>query len=165
LDGFGFELYGPVRIPRWFIAEDRLFFMANYESLRRRQSTQAIYSVPTAAMFTGNFSGLSSTIYDPTNKTPFAGNIIPSSRFDPISQKLLKYYTSSNVAGAGNSLLNNYVRPQSSPNNRDGFVLRMDFVESSKSQWSGRYSWGDENTASEGLTLDGSKLLTNYEQY
>ena len=41
----------------------------------------------------------------------------------------------------------------------------MDFIESSRSQWSGRYSWGDENSANEGLTLDGTKLLTNYEQY
>ena len=162
---YGFELDGPVRIPKLFNGKDKLFFMANYEALRRRQSTQSIYSVPTAAMFTGNFGALSNTIYDPSNKTPFAGNIIPSTRFDPISQKLLKYYTPSNVPGAGNSLLNNYVRPQSSPNNRDGFVLRVDFVEASKSQWSGRYSWGDENTSSEGLTLDGSKLITNYDQY
>ena len=41
----------------------------------------------------------------------------------------------------------------------------MDFVESSKSQWTGRYSWGDENQASQGLSITGSKILTNYEQY
>ena len=41
----------------------------------------------------------------------------------------------------------------------------MDFVESSKSQWTGRYSWGDENQASTGLSSTGSKILTNYEQY
>ena len=109
--------------------------MANYEAFRRRQSFQSIYSVPTAAMFGGNFSGLNTTIYDPTNKQPFAGNIIPSSRFDPISQKLLPYYASANVPGAG--LTSNYVKSNAAPFNRDGFVLRMDFVESSKSQWSG----------------------------
>ena len=114
-------------------------------------------------MFGGNFSGLNTTIYDPTNKQPFAGNIIPSSRFDPISQKLLPYYAAANVAGTG--LSNNFVRSDAAPVNRDGFVLRMDFVESSKSQWSGRYSWGDENQASQGLTLDGTKIITNYEQY
>ena len=41
----------------------------------------------------------------------------------------------------------------------------MDFVESSKSQWSGRYSWGDENQSSNGLGGLGSKIVTNYEQY
>src|SRR4051794_7672588 len=41
----------------------------------------------------------------------------------------------------------------------------MDFIESSKSQWSGRYSWGDENQSNTGINLDGSKVLTNFEQY
>ena len=41
----------------------------------------------------------------------------------------------------------------------------MDFVESAKSQWTGRYSWGDENQSSTGISITGSKILTNYEQY
>jgi hypothetical protein len=41
----------------------------------------------------------------------------------------------------------------------------MDFNESSKSQWTGRYNWGDENQSNEGLAGAGSKILTNYEQY
>src|SRR5206468_10519526 len=94
-----------------------------------------------------------------------AGNIIPTSRFDPISQQLLPYYAAANVAGAGSSLANNFVRSSAAPLNRDGFVLRMDFVESPKSQWSGRYSWGDENQASQGINLDGTKILPNYAQY
>lgn len=160
---YGFEIDGPVRIPKLFNGQNKLFFMANYEALRRRQNFQSLYSVPTAAMFTGNFSGLNTTIYDPTTKTPFPGNIIPSSRLDPTSQKLLAYYPPANIAG--NGLQSNYVRSAASPNNRDGFILRMDFIESPKSQWSGRYSWGDENSFSEGLTLDGTKIITNYEQY
>jgi hypothetical protein len=160
---FGFEMDGPVRIPKLFNGKSRLFFMANYEALRRRQNFQSIYSVPTPAMFGGDFSGLNTTIYDPTNKAPFAGNVIPGNRIDPISQKLLKYYAPANVPGSG--LTNNYTRSTAAPNNRDGFVLRMDFVESSKSQWAGRYSWGDENQSTQGLTLDGTKIITNYEQY
>src|SRR3989441_1607908 len=112
---YGFEIDGPIRIPKLFNGQNKLFFMANYEALRRRQSFQSIYSVPTSAMFGGNFSGLNTTIYDPTNKTPFAGNIIPSSRFDPTSQKLLPYYAAANVAGAGSSLTNNFVRSSAAP--------------------------------------------------
>ncbi|MEK7832618.1 MAG: hypothetical protein AAB401_16115, partial [Acidobacteriota bacterium] len=39
------------------------------------------------------------------------------------------------------------------------------FIESPKSQWMGRYNWGDENTSTQGLNLAGTKVLTNYEQY
>ena len=50
--------------------------------------------------------------------------------------------------------------------NRDGFVLRMDFVESAKSQWSGRYSWGRRRgNPRRPSTSSGSKITTGYEQY
>jgi hypothetical protein len=160
---FGFELEGPVRIPKLFNGRDRLFFMGNYEVFRQRQNFQSIYTVPTAAMFAGDFSGIAATIYDPANKTPFAGNIIPQNRIDPISKKLLQYYPAANVATT--LLANNFVRSGAAPINKDQFILRMDFVESAKSQWSGRYSWGDENQSNTGLTLDGTKILTNFEQY
>ena len=160
---FGFELDGPIRIPKLFNGRDKLFFMANYEAFRRRQNFQSIYTVPTAAMFTGDFSATGKVIYDPTTKLPFQNDRIPANRLDPVSAKLLSYFPAANVPGAG--LSNNYVRSDSAPVNRDGFVLRMDYVESSKSQWSGRYSWGSENQSTQGLTLDGSKIIIGYEQY
>jgi Carboxypeptidase regulatory-like domain len=159
---FGFELDGPVRIPRLFNGQDRLFFMSNYEALRRRQSVLNTFTVPTARMFQGDFSELlpSTVIYDPNTGQPFPGNIIPANRLDPISLKFLKYYNSANTLTT-----NNYAQTSSQPFNRDGFVLRLDFIESPKSQWMGRYNWGDENTSAQGLNLAGSKVLTNYEQY
>jgi hypothetical protein len=160
---YGFEIDGPVRIPKLFNGRDRLFFMANDEWLKRRQTLQSTYTVPLPEIFKGDFSRLGTLIYDPATKTQFTGNVIPASRLDPISQKLLNYYNSANIATAG--LSRNYVQPSSAPQNRDGFVLRMDFVESAKSQWTGRYSWGDENQTSQGLSLSGTKILTNYEQY
>ncbi|HSU30180.1 MAG TPA: TonB-dependent receptor [Bryobacteraceae bacterium] len=163
---YGFEIDGPIRIPKLFDGRNRLFFMANDEWKAQRQNSQSTYSVPTAAMFGGDFSGISSVIYDPATaatgtKTPFPGNRIPSNRIDPISKKFLNYYVPANLPG----LSNNYTQMNSFPNNRDAFTLRMDFVESAKSQWSGRYSWGDENQASTGISITGSKILTNYEQY
>lgn len=159
---YGFEVDGPVRIPRLFNGRDKLFFMTNYEALRREQSVLNTFTVPTAKMFTGDFSELlpSTIIYDPTTGQPFAGNIIPGNRLDPISLKFLKYYNSANVLGT-----NNFAQTSSQPLNRDGFVLRIDFIESSKSQWMGRYNWGDENTSTQGLNLAGTKVLTNYKQY
>src|SRR5437016_3156054 len=164
---YGFELDGPVRIPKLFDGRNKLFFMANDEWKVQRQNSQATYSVPTAAMFTGDFSALGTTIYDPDTganggtKTPFSGNKIPSSRIDPISKKFLNYYVPSNLPG----LSRNYTQMNSFPNNRDAFTLRMDFIESVKSEWTGRYSWGDENQSSTGISVTGSKILTNYEQY
>src|SRR5205085_2711626 len=100
---YGFELDGPVRIPRLYNGTDKLFFMANYEALRRRQNFLSTYSVPTPAMFKGDFSELcagqspcspNATIYDPSTKQAFPGNKIPSERLDPFSLRILNYYNS-----------------------------------------------------------------------
>ncbi len=53
---YGFEIDGPVSIPKLFNGKNRLFFMANDEWLVQRQNQQSTYNVPTAAMFGGNFS-------------------------------------------------------------------------------------------------------------
>src|SRR4051812_12329568 len=105
---YGFEVDGPVRIPGLFDGRDKLFFMGNFEGLRRRQTTQNTFTVPSAKMFNGDFSEiLSSTIiYDPLTGQPFPGNVIPASRIDPISKDLLTYYHSSTLPG----LTNNYVQ-------------------------------------------------------
>lgn len=158
---YGFEIDGPVRIPKIFNGRNRLFFMANDEWKTQRQNSQSLYTVPTAAEEAGNLGALSAVIYDPTTKTPFPGNVIPTNRLDPISQKFLNYYAPAALPTA----VNNYPLFVSSPLNRDGFTVRMDFVESSKSQWTGRYSWGTEDQSSTGLGGVGSKILTNYDQY
>jgi hypothetical protein len=161
---YGFEMDGPIRIPHLFDGRDKLFFMSNYEALRQRKSVLNTFSVPTAAMFGGNFSALlpSTIIYDPGTGLPFPGNIIPTNQIDPISAKFLNYYHSATIPGL---LAQNYTQNSNQPLNRDGFVLRLDYIESSKSQWMGRYNWGDENQSVQNLGLAGQKVLTNYEQY
>ena len=163
---YGFEVDGPVYIPKLFNGRNKLFFMANDEWLVQRQSIQQAYNVPTEAMFNGDFSQLLSrntVIYDPTTKAPFANNIIPPSSISPYSKALMKYYNSATIATP--DLTKDYVQNLGSPFNRDAFVLRMDFVESAKSQWSGRYSWGDENQTNDTINVSGAKIITNYEQY
>jgi len=160
---YGFELDGPVYIPKLYNGRNRLFFMANDEWLVQRQNFQQAYNVPTPAMFNGDFRQLlpNTIIYDPTTKAPISDNMLPPTSISPYSKALLKYYNSSTLPG----LTNNYVQSNAAPLNRDGFVLRMDFVESAKSQWSGRYSWGDENQSNQTINVSGSNLLINYEQY
>src|SRR3954468_23485870 len=152
---FGYEVDGP-------IFRNKLFFMTNFEKLRRRQTTQSTFTVPTEKMFGGDFSEISGTvIYDPTTGQPFPGNIIPAGRIDPISKKLLSYYHAATLPG----LQNNYVQDNSAPFDRNGYVVRADFNESPSSQWLGRYNWGDDTQSSQGIGLAGSKTITNYKQW
>jgi len=178
---FGFALGGPISVPKLFDGKNRLFFMTNYEWFRQRRNVQAISSLPSSAMQGGNFTDVVTTpnasirtlgIFDPRTRViangvntaqPFAGNIIPANRISPTSKQLLEFYPVPNLANP--DLRNNYVQSQGRPINRDQFVGRFDFVESSKSQWYGRYSWGDENQANEALKLNGTKLVTNFNQY
>ena len=73
--------------------------MSNYEWLVQKQTQQTTYSVPTAAMFAGDFSGPGlPIIYDPTTQDPAS----PATKFtniNPISKKLLQYYDSRATAG------------------------------------------------------------------
>lgn len=172
---FGFTLGGPVSVPKLFNGKNRLFFMTNYEWFRQRRNVQSVNSLPSDAMRGGNFSELpfgTQGIYDPLTKVRdgntvtaslFPGNIIPSNRIHPTSQKLLEFLPSPNLATA--VLRNNFVQAQGRPVNRDQFVGRFDFVESANSQWFGRYSWGDENQTNEALKLNGTRIISNFNQY
>ncbi|MEJ7607918.1 MAG: carboxypeptidase-like regulatory domain-containing protein, partial [Bryobacteraceae bacterium] len=173
---YGFTMAGPVWIPKVYKGTDRLFFMANYESFRQRRQVQGLYDLPSAAMRTGNFSellGRGVQIYDPTTRVvnpdgtitaqPFAGNIIPANRINPIATKLLEFYPAPNLVTP--TLIRNRQQALGRPINKDQFIVRMDFNESPNSQWFGRYSWGDENQLNEGLALNGFQVLTNVEQY
>lgn len=146
---YGFTLNGPVQIPKLFNGRDRVFFMSNFEQLRDRLTTQVTSSVATQAMRNGDFSAPGiPVIYDPLTRysaggaTPFPGNVIPMSRFSPQALTLLNYYPSPTTPG--NNILRNYVRQAQVPTDSDQFNQRLDYVESNKSSWFGRYSWGSD---------------------
>ena len=131
---------------------------ANYESFRKRGSTTGLFSLAPAAIQGGDFSAHRATIYDPLSHalaadgktitaTPFPGNIIPAEPHQPDFEKAAGVLSHAHAAGRRP---NNYVEALARPQNRDQFILRMDYVESSKSTWTGRYSWGDENESSPG---------------
>ena len=89
---FGAAAGGPIR-------RNKAFFFATYEGLRETQATPQTGFSPTTAMFGGDFRGLPTTIYDPATfdsatglRQPFAGNVVPASRINQTSQKLLTYY-------------------------------------------------------------------------
>jgi len=166
---FGFTVGGPVQIGKLINGKDKLFFMGNYEGFRLRNQRQNFYNLPSVAMRRGDFSECftpgrcaTTTIIDPLTKLPFPGNIIPSTRFSPVSLKLLNYYPEPNQPTT--SLASNYLAVNQNRTDKDQFTTRVDFVENSKSTWYGRYSWADESAFTGGLRLNGSIVSTTAQQ-
>src|SRR5437899_1213231 len=107
----GFNLGGPVRIPHVYEGHDRTFFFGAVEWLYDQFPEPGPRTVPSAAMRGGDFSALLAQniiIYDPATaqlvngrvvRTPFAGNIIPSNRINPIAAAVMKYFPLPNQPG------------------------------------------------------------------
>ncbi len=165
---YGFTLGGPIWLPKKLFGpmgyenRERIFFMTNFEGFRSRRTTRVRYTLPPTAWRSGDFSALSNPIFDPLTKTQFAGNRIPTNRIHPTSLKLLEFYPAPNLAPAALGV--NHEQPQKPIIDRDQFIVRGDFIESSNSNWAGRYSWGDDVDLSPGLQLNGTKLLTTVKQ-
>jgi hypothetical protein len=75
------------------IVKDKLFFYltANRETDQTPYSQTGLFA-PTSAMIGGDFSALPFTIYDPSTGQPFAGNVIPQSRINPVSTNFWNQY-------------------------------------------------------------------------
>ncbi|MBZ5618675.1 MAG: TonB-dependent receptor [Acidobacteriia bacterium] len=91
---YGFEVDGPVVIPKLYNGRDKTFFMGSWERLRnKRQSLSANNTVMTEQMFAGDFSQTPIVVKDPLNNgAPFPGNIVPTNRLSPIALALQQYY-------------------------------------------------------------------------
>jgi hypothetical protein len=139
---WGSTLTGPVYLPKVYSGKDRTFFTFGYEGLKYKSMASTFTgSVPDPRNLSGNFSNLLALgsqyqIYDPAtiqaaangrfSIQPFAGNVIPASRIDPIAQKILSYYPAPNTTGLPDGT-NNYVdngRPE--PEEYYQFIARVD---------------------------------------
>jgi hypothetical protein len=140
---FGFQMDGPVFIPKVYEGRNKTFFMAAYEGVRADTLFSPIATVPTALMRQGNFSELSTTIRNPLTGQPYPGNIIPQSQISATSRKLLDYYPLPNRPG----LAANLQTPIPSTENVDQFIGRGDQNLGNKIRLSVRYNWYDSVNA------------------
>ncbi|MBI1353838.1 MAG: hypothetical protein GC160_05790 [Acidobacteria bacterium] len=146
---YGGTLGGP-------IIKDKTHFFIAYEGTRTTTGAPFLGTVPTAAYQAGDFSGLVNNqgahlqLYDPATtrpdpsdatrqlRDPFANNLIPQTRFDPVAAKVATYYPAPNVAGniAGANNFNVNVGPKRA---QDHGTIKIDHQLSQKDRLFGRY--------------------------
>jgi hypothetical protein len=160
---FGGVVGGPIVIPKVYDGRNRTFFFFGYQGTRlRNTSSSSTAVVPTAANLAGDYSALldagnpgnplkkAVTVMDPTNNQPFAGNIIPVSRYDPAALNVAKMLPQS--AGDGTVF---YSKPSSQ--NFYDVLARVDHSVSASDRLTGRYYAASFYTPP---ILDTANLLT-----
>ncbi|MGI8989483.1 MAG: TonB-dependent receptor domain-containing protein [Bryobacteraceae bacterium] len=176
---YGYTLGGPIQIPKLFNGKNRLFFMSNYEGYKSRRTSTSLGTTLTPEMRNGDFSAIlpQYPLADPNSRqgtypnitqTLFPNNQIPKSRLSPGSTLLLKWMPLPNQPAGPGLPFNNYQFGLTVPVDKDTLTERVDFNESSRSQWFGRFSWNDESTFAANPSLglnDGNTLYTRASQW
>ncbi len=141
----GGNIGGPVR-------HNKVFFFANYLRTMDHEANTNQENIPDNPFRTGDLSGdPTHQVYDPLtgtqdgsgqNRDPFPGNIIPASRINPISAKILSYLPSTNENFVATSQTNDYfaLLPAQKTNNQ--IDSKVDWNLSDKDRVSGRFSFG-----------------------
>jgi hypothetical protein len=144
LSQFGATLGGPIQ-------KDKTHFFVSWEQTRETSSVTLLQTVPDLLERNGNFSGLRDAggnliqIYDPRNGRPFAGNMIPVSRFDPVGRAVLNFFPLPNRSGA-----NNFGANSKSLLNRNIVVGKLDHQLREADHLSARYYINDSFTDNQG---------------
>jgi len=144
------------------IKKDKIFFFGNYERFNQRLGVIQQGTFPTQTLLSGNFAG-QATIYDPLTysaanptRSPFAGNVVPTSRIDKVATNFFPYIPVTNVAGA-----NNVVGTPEQKLDDTQYNFRGDWIIDSKNSLFGRYSWENAPLFPASLVPDGGSLVTS----
>jgi hypothetical protein len=153
---------GPVFLPKIYNGHDKTFWLFGYARHYEIGGTSsAITTVPTAAMYNGDFSFGGQTspkvnpIYNPFTtvqngstytRDPFPGNIVPKSLFDPAVQNFfaLNPFTPGNQPGIPSSTgpSQNLVMNQNKEIRRTRWDMKIDHQFTPSHKIYGRYSLG-----------------------
>ena len=144
---FGGTIGGPIR-------KNKLFFFADFLRTSDHEANANTETIPSPLSRTGNLSEAlagsnPAPVYDPATgdpttgvgRTPFPGNIIPSSRLNPIALKILALVPNPNQAYSTLAPTNNYFALL--PFTKDSNLVdgKVDFNISDKDRLSGRFSF------------------------
>jgi Carboxypeptidase regulatory-like domain len=147
---------GPVYIPKIYNGKNKTFFLFGWSMHHERYNQSVFSTVPTLDELGGDFSfgGKGYPIFDPAttklvnglwSNTPFPGNVIPKSRFDPATVKFLSNnpWSAPNLAGAALTAtgpVQNYGATSSYYSYRYRYDTKVDHNFSSKNRIFGRSS-------------------------
>jgi len=150
----GLVIDGPVRIPKVYNGRDKTFFMFSWEKIISSIPAPVTQTQPTAEQRNGDFSktlqanGQPITIYDPLTttctgntctRTPFANNLIPANRIDPVAKKILEFIPAPNQPGNAQGFFNHFNSPNARTDEYDLFTTRLDHNLSDNHKLSGRW--------------------------
>jgi hypothetical protein len=179
---------GPVYFPKLYDGRNKTFFLFGWSRHHEKYNQQVFADVPTPEMLNGDFSfgGLGFPIFDPASttqdasgnwtRTPFAGNVIPRNRFDPVAVKFLANtpWNAPNNLGGGAIITatgpqSNYGAQSIYRSYRSRYDVKIDHNFSEKNRVFGRFShvlnraFGT-NIAVNWRLLDGTSVLTPSDQ-
>jgi hypothetical protein len=152
------------------IIRNKLFYFGSYEGDFSHYANSGVLSLPPPVELGGNFSSSPNPIYDPTTgnangtgKMPFAGNIIPMSRFDPVALKIIANVPATNVGGPA-AIANNFFINDHNVYNLHKIDTKYDYVATSKLRLSARWGYQPYYNFQQpiyGETLGGSSAFAN----
>jgi len=172
----GFDIGGPVLLPR-YNGRNKTFFFYTHERNIWEVPEPRTDTVPTLAQRRGDFSqllalGTRYQIYDPFSATPAAGgrlsrtpypnNIIPSSQFDPVGQKLMNVYPEPNLPGNADGA-NNFYTPAVATQDYWVHLVRVDHALSENHRFFVRFDiarWDEDQLRRLGRDNPASGLIT-----
>ncbi|MGH9325796.1 MAG: TonB-dependent receptor domain-containing protein [Terriglobia bacterium] len=152
---FGAAVGGPLVIPHLVSKKNAWYVFGWYEGVRVRSAAAYEALVPTPAQISGDFSALSTPIYNPyttvlgsngniLSRTQFPGNVIPSTLLNSVALAISKAaYPAPNLpAGAIPGV--NYFNSSPAEENANQFSLRTDHQFGQNNSFFARYTdWRD----------------------
>jgi hypothetical protein len=149
---YGFNVSGPVEIPKLYHGGRATFFSLTFEGVREKVARTYLNTIPTLPERQGDWgatvdsAGVPLPIYDPAttspnpnfkpaepvttenlqyNRLPFAGNQVPTTRIDRKAHEALQFYPAPN-SDAGPFFRNNLFTVAPETSKADGLIARVD---------------------------------------
>jgi hypothetical protein len=131
------------------IKKNKMFIFGDYLRVMDHEGNTNLVTIPPNQWRTGDLSQGATTIYDPasgnpldgTGRTPFAGNVVPASRINPVSTAIMALLPPTNQTFNIASPSNNYYAALPFQKTTDSLDVKIDDNLSDKDRLTGRFSF------------------------